>query len=77
MMQSSEVEKSIKPKLMLFSLLTIMYDLPRVYLNVDMFGSLCSYYYNIIKQDNLITVIRHDGKETTELRGIQLASLTA
>ena len=62
----TEVETSIKPKLKLFSLLSILYDLPRVYLNVDMFGSLCSFYYNIIKRDNLITVIRHDGKEFIE-----------
>ena len=57
-----DVVKTIEPKLKLFSFLSILYDLPRVYLNVNLFGSLCSFYYNIVKQDNLVTTIRNDGK---------------
>ena len=45
---ASEVAKSIRPKLIGFTALSILYDLPRAYLNVNLFGSLCSFYYNVL-----------------------------
>ena len=46
---ADDVAKSIKPKLITTTVLSILYDLPRVYLNVNLFGSLCSFYYNIVQ----------------------------
>ena len=45
---ADEVAKSIRPKLIGFTALSILYDLPRAYLNVNLFGSLCSFYYNVL-----------------------------
>ena len=42
---ADEVTKSIRPKLITTTIISIMYDLPRLYLNVNLFGSLCSFYY--------------------------------
>ena len=47
---SEEVAKSIKPKLIICTVLSVLYDLPRLYLNVNLFGSLCTFYYNIIQK---------------------------
>ena len=45
---ADEVAKSIKPKLIACTVVSILYDLPRAYLNVNLFGSICSFYYNVI-----------------------------
>ena len=52
---ADDVAKSIKPKLITMTVISIIYDLPRVYLNVNLFGSLCSFYHNII-QDTSDTI---------------------
>ena len=49
---ADEGAKSIEPKLITATVLSIIYDLPRVYLNVNLFGSFCSFYYNIIKDSS-------------------------
>ena len=45
---ADEVAKSIKPKLITSTVISIIYDLPRIYLNVNLFGSLCTFYHIII-----------------------------
>ena len=47
---SDEVAKNIRPKLIVTLILSVIYDLPRLYLNVNLFGSLCTFYYNIIQR---------------------------
>ena len=58
MATADDVAKSIKPKMITVSILSIFYDCPRIYLNVNLFGSLCSFYYNIIKQNIMVSIIR-------------------
>ena len=45
---ANDVAEGIKPKLKLFASLSVLYDFPRMYLNVNLFGSLCSCYDNLI-----------------------------
>ena len=40
--------EKLKPKLYFAIALGFLYDIPRVYLNVHVFGSICSLYYNVI-----------------------------
>ena len=49
---ADEVTKSVRPKLIGCTILSILYDLPRAYLNVNLFGSLCSFYYNVVMNVN-------------------------
>ena len=64
MAKIEDVALDLKPKLIFFSCLSIFYDLPRLYLNVNLFGSLCSFYYNVIEQVTVVTTLRHsDGKK--------------
>ena len=58
-----DVAKALKTKLLCFPLLSILYDLPRLYLNVNLFGCLCSFYYNFIEQVTVVTTLRHDNGE--------------
>ena len=57
---AQEVAKSIKPKLIFCSIISAAYDIPRIYLNVNLFGSLCSYYHNLIVPTSLVTTLRHN-----------------
>ena len=58
-----EVNANIKPKLTLFVILSIIYDLPRMYLNVNLFGALCSFYYMFIEQVMDVSTLYHvEGK---------------
>ena len=58
-----EVAKSMKPKLIITAIISVIYDVPRVYLNVNLYGALCSFYYNVVESDNNIISLRHnDGK---------------
>ena len=38
----------VKPKLHLALVISLLYDLPRLYLNVHIFSSICSLYYNVM-----------------------------
>ena len=40
----------LKPKLYAALVAGLLYDSPRVYLNVHTFGSICSFYYNVVQQ---------------------------
>ena len=40
--------EKLRPKLRLALFLSLLYNLPRVFLNVHVFGSICSLYYNLI-----------------------------
>ena len=54
---AEEVAKNIKPKLITCAVMSVLYDLPRMYLNVNLFGSICSFYHNVIKHGlNFITI---------------------
>ena len=55
-----DVANTLKSKLLFFSCLTILYDLPRLYLNVNLFGCLCSFYYNFIEQVTAVTTLQYD-----------------
>ena len=69
MARIEDVVMDLKPKLIFFSCLSILYDLPRLYLNVNLFGSLCSFYYNVIEQVTVVTTLRHDdGKKINAKR---------
>ena len=57
---ADEVAKIIKAKLTIFTVLSILYDLPRMYLNVNLFGSLCSFYYIVIRNVNKILTYRRN-----------------
>ena len=59
---ADEVAKSIKPKLIFCTFMSVLYDLPRLYLNVNLFGSMCSFYHNVIKQAANVVVIRYKGE---------------
>merc|ERR1711922_77560 len=39
----------LRPKLRIFLVASFLYDLPRLYLNVNVFGSLCSFWHNVVK----------------------------
>ena len=54
-----EVNEKMKPKLTFVIILSIIYDLPRLYLNVNLFGALCSFYYILIKQVQEVTTLSH------------------
>ena len=59
---ADDLARSIRPKILICSLLSILYDLPRIYLNVNLFGSLCSFYHNYIKKSVVITTLKdYDG----------------
>ena len=71
-----EVNANIKPKLTLFVILSIIYDLPRMYLNVNLFGALCSFYYMFIEQVMDVSTLYHvEGKYHIDGRNEQNLSL--
>ena len=60
---ADDVAQSLKSPHILCSILSMIYDIPRIYLNVNLFGSLCSFYHNIIAPTAVVTTLRHyDGK---------------
>ena len=61
--RADELAKNVADTLKYLAILSVLYDLPRIYLNVNLFGCLCSFYHNVIKQITVVTTIRHgEGK---------------
>ena len=42
--------EQLRPKLYFAIIAGLIYDAPRVYLNVHTFGSLCTFYYNVVQR---------------------------
>ena len=60
---ADDVAKSIKPKMIVFTILSVFYDIPRVYLNMNLFGPLCTFYYNVILNVNNVVTLRFETGE--------------
>ena len=66
---AEEVAKSLQSKLIITAIFSFIYDIPRIYLNVNLYGALCSFYYNVMLDDNNIVSFRHDnGKSLYDTR---------
>ncbi|MEE3019846.1 MAG: hypothetical protein VX313_01200 [Bacteroidota bacterium] len=61
---AEEVTESLKSKLIITAIFSFIYDIPRIYLNVNLFGALCSFYYNVMMDDSNIVSFRHDNGES-------------
>ena len=46
---AEETMARLRPKLRICLVASFLYDLPRLYLNVNVFGSLCSFWHNVVK----------------------------
>ena len=44
--RAEETMERLQPKLRVALIISVIYDLPRIYLNVHIFGSLCSLWHN-------------------------------
>ena len=68
--RADELAKTVAKKLRYLAILSVLYDMPRIYLNVNLFGSLCSFYHNVIKQITVVTTIRQGNGKSRINRGV-------